>query len=153
MAMRHTWVKYFIIGICSMNFLFAADEDTTKIYKTNDIVVTATRIAVAVEDAPAPVQVVTSESLQNLGGKTVADALALVNGASVSDYGAAGGMKTISIRGLSAANVAILLDGNPVNNPQNGLVDLSLLPLSFVDRIEFISGGARLFSAEMRAVV
>ena len=143
--MRHTWVKYFIIGSCSMNFLFAADDDTTKIYKANDIVVTATRIAVAVEDAPAPVQVVTSESLQNLGGKTVADALALVNGASVFDYGAAGGMKTISIRGLSAANVAILLDGNPINDPQNGLVDLSLLPLSFVDRIEFVSGGASSF--------
>ena len=125
--------------------LSPADDDTVRIFKANDIVVTATRVAVAAQDAPATVQVITSETLQNLGGKTVADALALVNGVAISDYGTAGGVKTISIRGLSAANVTILLDGYPLNDPEDGLVDLSLLPLSSVDRIELVSGGASSF--------
>jgi vitamin B12 transporter len=130
---------------CSVLFLSnaaAADADTAKTYHTNEVVVTATRTAIHPEDAPAQVRIVSTEDIQRINGTTTADIMTLVNGVSVSDYGATGGMKTITTRGLPASNVTILIDGNPINDQQNGLVDLSLLPLSSIDRIEFVSDGA-----------
>ena len=52
-----------------------------------------------------------------------------------------GATKTISLRGMSAENVLILVDGNPTNDPQNGIIDLNLLPLDGVNRVEVMSGG------------
>ncbi len=118
----------------------AADVDTTKMYNTTEVVVTATRTAINSDDAPSSVQVINADAIQQTGAKTVADALMLVTGAYVRDYGATGGMKTVLIHGVSSGNITILLDGNPINDPENGNVDLSLLPLSSFDRIEVVNG-------------
>ncbi len=123
-------------------WLLQQEEDTTKIYHANEVVVTATRTAIAPEDAPAQVRLVSQEDIQRVNGTTVADILQTVDGVTIMDYGATGGVKTITTRGLTSANVTILLDGNPLNDQQNGIVDLSLLPLSSIERIEFVSGGA-----------
>ena len=140
--MRYTLKIFFIAGFISANLALASDEDTTKIYNGQEVVVTATRAAIAPEDAPAQVRLVSPQEIQRVNGTTVADILQIVDGVTIMDYGATGGVKTITTRGLTSANVTILLDGNPLNDQQNGVVDLSLLPLSSIDRIEFVSGGA-----------
>jgi vitamin B12 transporter len=131
--------------VCSVLFLSnaaAADADTAKTYQTNEVVVTATRTAINPEDAPAQVQVLTAEAIQGVGAKTVADALSMVSGVLVRDYGSETGMKNISIHGLSPTNVTVLLDGSPMNQALNGNVDLSLLPVNSIDHLEYMSGGA-----------
>jgi len=119
-----------------------AGDDSTRIYHVDDVVVTATRSAVSFADTPSPVQVISAESIQGIDGKTVADVLRNVNSVSIKDYGAAGGTKNVTFRGLSTENVLLLFHGVPINDAQYGSMDLSLLPLDAVDRIEISYGGS-----------
>ncbi len=48
--------------------------------------------------------------------------------------------RTVSLRGMAADRTAILVDGRPVNTAQGGAVDLSLLDLEEVGRIEVARG-------------
>ncbi len=117
-------------------------SDSTRIYHTDDVVVTATRSAVSFADTPSPVQVISAESIKDIDGKTVADALRNVNSVSIKDYGAAGGTKNVTFRGLSTENVLLLINGVQINDSQYGSMDLSLLPLDAVDRMEISYGGS-----------
>ncbi|HEY3448292.1 MAG TPA: TonB-dependent receptor [Myxococcales bacterium] len=52
---------------------------------------------------------------------------------------------TVSLRGSTSDQVAVLLDGVPLNPAAGGGADLSLVPVAFVDRVSVIRGavGAR----------
>jgi outer membrane cobalamin receptor len=131
--------------MCFILFLSTAvadDADTVKTYHTGEVVVTATRTAINSIDAPSPVQVISSEVLQRINGNTVGDLLRTINDVYVKEYGPEGAIKTLSLRGMSAENVLILVNGNPMNDPQNGIVDVNLLPLEDVDHLEILYGGA-----------
>jgi outer membrane receptor protein involved in Fe transport len=52
-----------------------------------------------------------------------------------------GQFSTVSIRGSSAEQVLVLLDGIPLNTGEGGSVDLSTIPLEALERIEIIRGG------------
>jgi len=140
--MQRKWNAFIFSILFFFSSGIAAEEDTTKTYHENEVVVTATRTAINPTDAPAQVRLISSEEIQRINGTTAADVLQIIDGISLRDYGAAGGIKTIITRGLLSANITILLDGNPINDPQNGIVDLALLPLSSIEHVEFVSGGA-----------
>jgi len=59
----------------------------------------------------------------------------------VRDYGTIGSVKNISIRGSSSGGVLVLLDGVRVNDSRQGSLDLSLIPIENVERIEIVCGG------------
>jgi vitamin B12 transporter len=140
--MIHTWKA--VLCFTPLWFLsaIAANEDTTKSYHVDAVVVTATRTTISQSDAPSSIQVVTSETIKRINGTTIADILRFANGVELKDYGTIGGIKNVKLRGLSTENVALLVDGHPVNNPQYGSMDLSLLPLETMDKIEVLYGGA-----------
>jgi vitamin B12 transporter len=119
-----------------------AGSDSTRIYHADDVVVTATRSAVSFADTPSPIQVISAESIQDINGKTVADVLRNVNSITIKDYGAVAGTKNVTFRGLSTENVLLLFDGVPINDSQYGSMDLSMLPLDAVDRMEISYGGS-----------
>lgn len=116
--------------------------DTARTYYADEVVVTATRTAILSADAPSPIQVLTAESIQQINGTTAADLLRIVNGVTIKDYGTVGGTKSVIFRGLSTENVLVLIDGNPINDPEYGSVDLSLLPLDAIDRMEVSYGSS-----------
>ena len=62
--------------------------------------------------------------------QNVSDVLHRLPGVSISDYGGAAGLKSVSLRGLGSAHTAIYLDGIRVGNVQSGQTDLGSLPLS-----------------------
>ena len=59
------------------------------------------------------------------GVTDIADALHRLPGVNIRDYGGAGGMKTVSVRGLGATHTGLIYDGLPVSDSQNGYVDFS----------------------------
>jgi len=71
---------------------------------------------------------------------TVTDALAESVGVSVRRYGGLGAFSTVSIRGSSANQVQIYLDGVPLSRARNETVNLSDLPLDSLERIEVYRG-------------
>jgi vitamin B12 transporter len=142
MAMQYTLKNLFLTGCIAASLAHAASDDTTAVYQSPAVTVTATRTMFPVQNAVAPVQVITGATMQERMATTVADVLQTVNGMTIQDYGATGGLKQPTYRGLSSANVLILMNGIPINEVQYGSIDLSLLPIGAVDRIEVASGGA-----------
>jgi outer membrane cobalamin receptor len=72
--------------------------------------------------------------------KPVAELLATAPGVAVRDFGGLGQMTTASVRGASADQVLVLLDGVPLNAVVGGGADLSALPEAFVERVEVVRG-------------
>jgi iron complex outermembrane receptor protein len=72
--------------------------------------------------------------------KGAGELLATAPGVAITDTGGFGRLTTVSIRGASAQQVKILLDGVPLNPAAGGGVDLSSIPSQWISRIEVIRG-------------
>lgn len=72
----------------------------------------------------APTQVVDAEKLEHQGALQLSDAVKLMAGVTLKDYGGIGGIKTVSARGLGSQFSTLTIDGVPVDDAQNGQVDL-----------------------------
>lgn len=72
---------------------------------------------------------------------SIAELLRINEGIYIKNYGI-GTLATSSIRGGSAGHTAILWNGIPIQSPMLGLLDLSLLPISGVDEVDFTKGGS-----------
>ncbi len=70
----------------------------------------------------------------------VADLLSREGGIYIKSYGA-GSLATASLRGGAAGQQLLLWNGLPIVNPSLGLLDFSLLPLIFTDKINIHYGG------------
>jgi outer membrane cobalamin receptor len=90
--------------------------------------------------SPGSISVITADELAAMGALTVADALRLLPEVSIKTSGGPGGLTTMSIRGSPSTQTLILLDGVPLNRPDQASVDLSPLPVQQVDRIEVLRG-------------
>lgn len=88
--------------------------------------------------APAVVTVVDLET--ETGGADLAELLSRTAGLQIRRYGGLGAEAVPSIRGASGAQVAILIDGMPLVDAQEGTVDLASLPLERFERAEVYRG-------------
>ncbi len=68
------------------------------------------------------------KEVRDLHVDKTSDILRQLPGVYVQDYGGLGGLQTVSLRGMSAAQSAVTLDGVRLNAVQNGLFDFSTLP-------------------------
>ena len=139
--MQHRWnrVIFSIFFFCTS--AIAAENDTTKTYHANEVVVTATRSSILQNDSPSPVDILTLQEIQRTNGSSVVDVLRSSEGFFLKDYGPTASLKTVSFRGMAAEHILVLYDGTRLNNFQNGQVDFSLLPMSNIDHIEVVRGG------------
>ncbi len=87
---------------------------------------------------------VTALNLDAIDGAIPADGaaelLGRLPGANVRSIGGLGQFSAVSIRGSSAEQVQVVIDGVPLNDGFAGLTDLSLLPLETAGRIEVYRG-------------
>ena len=72
----------------------------------------------------------------------LAAVLSQMVGVKVRQYGGLGDFATVSIRGSSASQVNVYLDGVPVNDSYSGVTNLADFPLGGVERIEIYRGFA-----------
>jgi outer membrane cobalamin receptor len=105
------------------------------------IVITATRSPSLSNTIPASVDLLDRIKLGHQNPQNLAEVLNNVPGLQIKDYGGLGGIKSVSMRGSNAEQVLVLLDGQRLNNPQNGQVDFSTLSATGLDRIEIVHGG------------
>ena len=90
----------------------------------------------------SPTITIDKEQIQIVGAKQLSELLILSPSVNIQNQGGLGGMKTLSMRGMSSSRNLILLDGMPLNSAQNGSFDLSNIDVSSIDNIEIIRGGA-----------
>lgn len=89
-----------------------------------------------------PVQTLTDERMKKLGIGSMAEALRHISGITVRDYGGAGGMKTVSVRGIGARHTAVVYDGMPVSDCLTGEIDLSRFDTENISSMSLIIGDA-----------
>lgn len=106
------------------------------------VTVTAKRYAATAADIPAASEAISTHSPSAATSQNIGEALAQAQSLFIKEYGGLSGLKTVTLRGASEGQVLVLEDGFRLNNPQGGWVDLNLLPLSSVDKIEIVRGGA-----------
>lgn len=83
-----------------------------------------------------PVQHLDSAAVFKRGITDIADALRRFSGVNLRDYGGAGGLKTVSVRGLGAAHTAVAYDGLCVNDTRQGQTDMGQFSLDLMRTIE-----------------
>jgi vitamin B12 transporter len=108
--------------------------------ETEEIVVTATRIDLPIDQSPASVSVINLWDLEIKQTKRVAEALREVPGLSVVETGAPGQLTSVFTRGLNSAHTQVLLDGIPINQGLSGAMNFADLTTDNIDRIEVVRG-------------
>jgi vitamin B12 transporter len=103
------------------------------------VVVTATRGPVPSEDGGASVATLSSQQLQVMNPVAADDALRFLPGAVVNTAGQRGGRSSLFVQGGDSTFNRVIVDGVSVAEP-GGTFDFGTLPLSEVDRVEFLRG-------------
>ena len=119
----------------------AAQAQPTDSLALGEVTVTAAREPLDPRAAPVRVTVLGPEDLDASAAASVADALGARAPLHVRRYGPSG-LATVTIRGASASQALVLLDGQRLTDPQLGQVDLGLLPAALVETVEVLSGPA-----------
>lgn len=122
---------------------FAAEEALDE-YSLDAMVVTATRTAMTVKEAPSAVEIVDSKKLEQTQAKTLHDALKGALGVNVfNDFQ---GRSNVSIRGSESRHVLIMVDGKRMGgelsyNSANAW-DVDRIRMEDVEKVEIIRGPA-----------
>lgn len=74
------------------------------------------------------------------GVTDISDAVHRLPGVTLRDYGGAGGMKTVSVRGLGSAHTAVVYDGMPLSDAQSGSIDLSRYSTDNLNELSLVIG-------------
>lgn len=88
----------------------------------------------------APLHLLDRRDMQTMGIVDVADALHRLPGITLRDYGGAGGMKTVSVRGFGAKHTGVSYDGVMLSDCQSGEIDLSRYSLDNVASLSLVVG-------------
>ncbi len=111
--------------------------------KLDEVVVTGSRAPLTQSETAKIVSVITRDDIHRAAAETVNDVLKLVTGVDVRQRGGFGVQTDISIGGGTFDQIAILLNGVNISNPQTGHLSADF-PVSLDDivRIEVIQGAA-----------
>ena len=124
-----------------------------------EVVVTGSRIAAPNEQSPSPIQVLSTQAIENTGRNDVSDVLnqlpQIFNNDLGQDLGnrtsgltTAGGVATADLRGLGPNRTLVLVDGRRlgIGSPNTYITqpapDIDQIPFYMVDRVEVVTGGA-----------
>jgi vitamin B12 transporter len=118
------------------NTPFAADTELAQ------VVVTATRQAVRVNELMADVSVIEREEIEQAGQSTIEQLLARQSGIQYTANGGPGTNSGVFIRGASPKQSIVLIDGQRFGSATSGDAALSRIPLSQIERIEILRGPA-----------
>lgn len=88
-----------------------------------------------------PTFVVTRAQIDDIGARTVGQALQYVPGVSLFSYGPYGSLTNYGLLGATSAQTLVLLNGSPVAAGSTGSVDLGNFSTVGVERIEVVEGG------------
>ncbi|MGR5541194.1 TonB-dependent receptor plug domain-containing protein, partial [Vibrio campbellii] len=130
--------------------LALAEESGQEVEKLQKMKVTGSRISRVEMEGAEPVQVLSSEYIENTGLIALGDILNQLPGVggdvqSTSVNNGSNGAATVNLRGLGAERTLVLVNGRRMVNGGTGAdasVDLNMIPTAMVERIEVLKNGA-----------
>ena len=123
----------------------ASAEESELAFTLDEVVVTATRLVVAVADAPAAVTVVNARDIQNKNASRLGDVLDQVpslylRGGALGQSQGTIGTSGMSLRGVDQNKTLILLDGQPIQDASSGKVNWRIPFVEDIGRVEVVPG-------------
>lgn len=109
-----------------------------------EVVVTASRSPKRLSEIGKVVRVISAGTLAKSQGRTLPEVLNNVAGLTIGGNGSnPAEIKAVYMRGASASNTLILIDGIPVNDASeiSGEYNISAIPIDIIERIEILKGG------------
>jgi len=133
----------------------AAAVSKAKPVKLGEVVVTATRIRQPLSQIGTSVSVMTGSQMQEQKLGLVAPAMQQLPGVEVNQAGSPGTVTDVTIRGSTAAQTLVLIDGVDVNTVTTGGFDFSTIATDNIEQVEVVrgSGGALYGSQAIGGVV
>ncbi|MBP6607781.1 MAG: TonB-dependent receptor, partial [Nitrospira sp.] len=146
-VMVRNWSVYFIL-CCAMSVppvwlaVASAEEpvEPEPIVFAEEVVVSATKTPVPVSHVTSAVEVITAEDMKKQNIRSVVDALRLAQGVAVFSSGGPGTEVTAKIRGGSANQTLVLIDGAIVNSGTVGSYNFANLTTDNIERVEILRG-------------
>jgi iron complex outermembrane recepter protein len=128
--------------------LLLAEEETADPAPLQTVRVTGSRIPRPDFESASPIVTLGAEVFEEMGAPTVEEALnrlpqIVPSFGSTSNNPGPNGQAFLNLRGFGPQATLVLLDGRrltPANG--NGVVDVTLIPPSLIERVEVVSGGA-----------
>lgn len=143
--MNTKFIKWsFCVGLLT-SFSFAQEQDSLKVNQLKEVVVSDTKFAQSKEKSGKIIEKITAEDLAKRPGQSVANVLSQVAGVEINGNQSANSKNQgIYIRGGRNRQVAIYIDGVPVNDASNinSEYDLRLLNVDMVESIEILKGAS-----------
>lgn len=115
------------------------DTITDRVHQLREVTITESRRQHEVTST-APLRILDQKQMLTLGVTDIADALHRIPGVTLRDYGGAGGLKTIAVRGFGAKHIGVGYDGVMLSDCQSGEIDLSRYSLDNVEQLSLVIG-------------
>ena len=128
------FVSFWLFAVSSWSAAQTVLTDTLQ-----EVTVTETRHSHALKST-APMHVIDRHDMSVMGITDMADALHRLPGITLRDYGGAGGMKTVSVRGFGTKHTGVSYDGVMLSECQSGEIDLSRYSLDNVNHLALVIG-------------
>ena len=99
----------------------------------DEVIVTATRTAITINAALAPVEVIDRAAIERSQARSLPELLRGRAGISMSNQGGAGKLTTLFLRGSESDHVLVLVDGVRIGSSTSGLASFQDLPIALID--------------------
>ncbi len=128
--------------ICLATILFAASSVFAggEPVKVKEVVVSATKIEEAVDETTSSVTVITGDTIKKMKVEFVPDVLKKMPELNVTQNGGIGKQATVFLRGGSASQTLVMIDGVKVKSTTLGTFDFSGITSGDIERIEIVKG-------------
>ncbi|MFD0709735.1 vitamin B12/cobalamin outer membrane transporter [Photorhabdus luminescens] len=131
----------FLLSTISIVVISNWNQASAVVESQDSLVVTASRFKQPVSSILAPYTVVTRDEIDRWQSNSVADILRRLPGVDIAHHGGIGQLSSLFIRGAHPRHVLVLMDGIRLNQAGiSGSSDLSQIPVSLVQKIEYIRG-------------
>lgn len=132
-----------VLSICALGAAGALSayplESADTARQLREVEVVTHRLSKEVKST-APLYRLSAERMKTLGVTDIADALHRIPGVNLKDYGGAGGLKTVSVRGFGDQHTGVVYDGAVLSDCQSGRIDLSRYSLDNVASLSMVVG-------------
>ena len=130
-----------LLALWAMSCCAMAQSDTIvgRVHELEGVTVTESQRRHTLTST-APLHLLDRRDMLSMGITDMADALHRLPGITLRDYGGAGGMKTVSVRGFGAKHTGVSYDGVMLSECQSGEIDLSRYSLDNVEGLSLTIG-------------
>nr|WP_321304892.1 TonB-dependent receptor [uncultured Sphaerochaeta sp.] len=122
-------------------FSLFATQDLVDLGTAYELVIAETPLSEAETNTASSVSVITQEQIAAYNAQTTAELVGKAIGTSFNSVGGLGSLQTVVIRGATSSKNLIYLDGVLLSSAHDGTVDLSIIPIDIIERIEIIKSG------------